>query len=332
MDYQIIISGDIGWSVTAQDIAYQLSQYKDKHVDCKISSLGGSTADALDIYRQFLDHGDVTVYLSGFVASAATIIAMGAKEVKMYDTSLMLIHKCMNLVDAFDYMNEDDINALIADLEKVRDNQNAVNTIVANIYVKKSGKSVDDIKALLTEQKWLLPQEALDWHLVDAVIESEEGTSKHAPVNFVNYLKSQDLPIPEGYFSTLSPSPQEKKTGLLEKCASAIREMFSAHEETKEPTIVMLTDKTNLNALLHVEGVEDKEGSVTLTVEQVTAIESHMQQQSDDLASAQHQVEELQSQLDALKQAPGDKTEEVDDTIEEEVSANEMFNLIKNAL
>ena len=67
MNYQIIIDDYIGdwWLDTDKaSIRRKLESYKGKHVDMKISSLGGSLDDGLDIRQQLLDHGDVTCYLN----------------------------------------------------------------------------------------------------------------------------------------------------------------------------------------------------------------------------------------------------------------------------
>ncbi|MBQ7690481.1 MAG: ATP-dependent Clp protease proteolytic subunit, partial [Muribaculaceae bacterium] len=93
MNYQIIIDDYIGdWlsDTDKQSVRRKLDSYKGKHVDVKISSLGGSLDDGLDIRQQFIDHGDVTAYLHGFVASAATVIAMGAKKIVMGKYALFL--------------------------------------------------------------------------------------------------------------------------------------------------------------------------------------------------------------------------------------------------
>ena len=93
MDYNIIIDDYIGgwWSsVNKQSIRRQLSEHQGEHVDVKISSLGGSLDDGLDIRQQFLDHGDVTVYLHSFVASAATVIAMTLLPI-IYEVSKELL-------------------------------------------------------------------------------------------------------------------------------------------------------------------------------------------------------------------------------------------------
>jgi len=114
----IVIDGPIGqYSFSRQFMRNELSGQSKNPVLIKISSLGGSVDDALNIYYQFIEHGNITAELSAFVASSATLISLGAKTVRMNENSFYLIHKAMNWVDEWGSMNEDEIDALIAKLE-----------------------------------------------------------------------------------------------------------------------------------------------------------------------------------------------------------------------
>lgn len=336
MDYQLIIAGDIGWNVTRSDVQYQLSKLKDQHVDCKIASLGGSVYDALDIYQMFRDHGDVTVYFSGLCASAATIIAMGAKEVKMYDSSLILIHKCLGWVDAWGSFNSDDIDSLIADLRKQQKNQDTIDELVANIYAKKASREVKAIAGLMAENRWLSPTEAKDWNLVDAVLDAPEG-NKTAPQNFVNYLKSQGMPVPQGYRFDKSECQQvADKDGnpapsFIEKCASMLRDLFSCSSAKEDVITMQISDYQNINSTLGVEALEGTEdGVVSMSAEQLQGIEGELSARQTALDAANATIAQLQAQVDALKAAPGDETKEVEDADVDDISALDLFNLVKD--
>ncbi|OFY94732.1 MAG: hypothetical protein A2491_21750 [Bacteroidetes bacterium RIFOXYC12_FULL_35_7] len=96
----IVIDGPIGqYSFSKQFMRNELSGQSKNPILIKISSLGGSVDDALNIYDQFIEHGSVTAELSAFVASSATLISLGAKTVRMNENSFYLIHKAMNWVD-----------------------------------------------------------------------------------------------------------------------------------------------------------------------------------------------------------------------------------------
>ena len=80
-----------------------------------------------------MKHGNVTVYLNGFVASAATIISMGAKTVKASKYSMYLVHKCSNWINEWGTYNADQIQELIDKLKKNKLDNDKVDLIIANM-------------------------------------------------------------------------------------------------------------------------------------------------------------------------------------------------------
>ena len=105
----IVIDGAIGnYSYSKQFIRYELEGNGKNPVLVKISSLGGSVDHALNIYDQFVEHGNVTVELSAFVASSATILSLGANHIRMNENSFYLIHKAALWVDEWGQLNEDE--------------------------------------------------------------------------------------------------------------------------------------------------------------------------------------------------------------------------------
>jgi ATP-dependent protease ClpP protease subunit len=136
----IVIDGPIGqYSFSKQFMRNELAGQSKNPVLIKITSLGGSVDDALNIYDQFIEHGNVTAELSAFVASSATLISLGAKTVRMNENSFYLIHKAMNWVDEWGSMNEDEIDALIAKLETQKQQLAKVTLQLAKMYVQKTG-------------------------------------------------------------------------------------------------------------------------------------------------------------------------------------------------
>src|SRR5690606_31686628 len=137
--HTIVIDGYIGgFGYSKQFVRSQMDGHKKDTVTVKISSLGGSVDHALSIFDQFKEHGNVTAELSAFVASAATLISLGAKKVRMNENSFYLIHKPMNWVDEWDTMNEDDIEALIEKLEKQKKELAKITLQMAKMYVRKT--------------------------------------------------------------------------------------------------------------------------------------------------------------------------------------------------
>ena len=119
MTYNLNIDDYIGrWGYSKQYVRNQLAGLKGKPVNVRISSLGGAVDDGLDIRQQFVDHGNVTAYLYGLVASSATIAALGAKKVCISRYCLFLVHKVSNWVDAWGQYNADQIQQLIDELKE----------------------------------------------------------------------------------------------------------------------------------------------------------------------------------------------------------------------
>ena len=200
MTYNITIDDYIGrWGYSKQYIRNQLSNYKGKPVNVRISSLGGAVDDGLDIRQQFIDHGDVTAYLYGMVASSATILALGAKKVCISKYSMFLIHKVSNWVDAWGNYNADQIEALIEQLKANKLENDKFDLVLANMYANKCKKKIDEILPVLKEGRWLTAQEALDYGFVDEIIEDQENNK----VDFLsansklNVLGLPELPLPE---------------------------------------------------------------------------------------------------------------------------------------
>lgn len=186
MEYNLIIDSHIGpWGYSKNYIRSQMSSYRNKPVSVRISSLGGSVDDALDIRQQFIDHGDVTCYLFGYVASAATILATGAKKTCMSKYAFYLIHKVSNWVDAWGNYNADQIQQLIDDLKANKLENDKMDLVLANLYANKCKKKVDDILPVLKEGRWLTAQEALEYGFIDEIV--EEGSK----LNFDDSMKTK---------------------------------------------------------------------------------------------------------------------------------------------
>ena len=97
--YDLYLTGTVGWSITADYVKYMLDKKQGKPVDVAICSLGGYVDTGLQIYELFKNHGDVNVDFIGMSASAATFMAMGAKNIRMAKNALILIHNSMTWVD-----------------------------------------------------------------------------------------------------------------------------------------------------------------------------------------------------------------------------------------
>ena len=157
MEYKFIISGQIGvafdwWTgqrgTTAKMVRDFLNEHQDEEVDIAVSSPGGYVDAGLEIYQMIKDHGKVNIHILGMTASAATFLTMGAKSVDMVDGSLMLIHNASTAVMEWQSANKEQLDELIAKYQKERDDLNTIDKVIASLYAKKNGKSVEDCMAI----------------------------------------------------------------------------------------------------------------------------------------------------------------------------------------
>ena len=173
--YHIDIDSYIGYPISKGYVKSKLQPLKGKPCAVRINSYGGDVQTALDIRQQFIDHGQVTAYIIGMTASAATILAMGARKVVMSRYALMLVHPCSTAVTNWGYYNKEELAKAIEKLRKAQADLKTLDRVVASIYAAKVGDSnVGKMEALMHEARWIGAEEALRLGLIDEIDPDEE--------------------------------------------------------------------------------------------------------------------------------------------------------------
>lgn len=348
MDYHLYLNTTIGcWNCSKTAVREVLARHKNKPVNVLISSPGGLLDDGLDIMQQFKDHGDVTAYIAGFTASAATVAAMGAKKIVMGKYSFFLVHKCSNFIDAWGSYNADQMQKLIEELEANKKENDKIDVVLAQLYADRCGKPISEILNVLKEGKWLNATEALELGLIDEISadDKKQNLSLADKDRFIN----MGLPIEQLNFGEETPS-----------WFSRFLASFSGkkNEETVPPTAQEDNgDKSNnnstqmkkkFNSVGKVLGKEDfgtaDDGTVAITGDEMQKVEDHVASQESTIADRDAtiakrdaSIAELQQQVENLKKLPGAKDSEIVDDDKDEVlatasSSKEMFNNIKGIL
>lgn len=172
--YDIEIDSYIGYPISKTYIREELARCGNRPVTVRINSYGGDVCTALDIRQQFLDHGDVTCYVFGMTASAATILATGAKKLYMGRHSFMLLHQCSMLVDKWDWLNADELESTIEELKKTCTDLHKLDMCAASLYAKRAGCEPEKMHEVMVDAQWLNADECLGLGLVDAIDEEED--------------------------------------------------------------------------------------------------------------------------------------------------------------
>lgn len=357
MTYQVTIDDYIGrWGFSRQYMRQVLANFKGKHIDMRISSYGGDLGDGLDIRQQLIDHGDVTVYLTGFVASAATVIAMGASRICMSRYAMFLVHKCSNFVDAWGTYNADQMQQLIDDLSANKAENDRIDTVLAQMYAEKCGKKVDEILDVLKEGRWLTAQQALDYGFIDEITE-ESGESKinftpelHRKFDMLNLpVDGIELPQQSGAAASADASAvsaDSEPVSMLKRILNAVERWGKPKEKADDVTTdnnrqTVMNQITKFTAILAAVGIAsfeaDASGSVTLSDEQLQAIEDKLNALVSDVASRDNTIKErdneitgLKAKVENLRNLPGDETSSVEADTEEAMSSEDVFNFVRD--
>lgn len=161
---EILIYEEIGgWGISARRFANDLKALGDiSHIDLRIHSPGGDVFEGMAIYNLLDSHpATVTVHIDGLAASMASVIAMAGDTVLMPENAMMMVHKPWGIQGG----DADEMRRYADLLDKVEDN-------LVSAYVKKTGKSADEIKALLKEETWMGGREAVAAGFADQTTES----------------------------------------------------------------------------------------------------------------------------------------------------------------
>lgn len=125
-----------------------------------INSGGGSVFPASEIYTALRDYaGNVIVKIVGLAASAASVVAMAGKKVLMSPTAQMMIHNVTTYAEG-DYR----------DMEHTAEILKNANDTIANAYRLKSGKTQEELLALMDNETWMTAQKAKELGLIDEIM------------------------------------------------------------------------------------------------------------------------------------------------------------------
>jgi ATP-dependent Clp protease protease subunit len=176
----LTIYDDIGaYGVRAESFIAVLRQQTGE-VEIEISSLGGSVIEGLALFNGMsrwaqTAGNSLTFTVMGVAASIASMLIMvpGAK-VRMPSNTYLMVHKPWASPEG----NADELREIADILDKME-------PALVNAYAKRSGKTDEDIRAMLAAETWLTADEALAAGFVDEVID---------PIEISNSCDKERLP------------------------------------------------------------------------------------------------------------------------------------------
>ncbi|MDC0728559.1 ClpP-like prohead protease/major capsid protein fusion protein [Phytobacter diazotrophicus] len=144
---EIYIYDEIGfWGVTARQFVSDLQALGDvSHINLHINSPGGDVFEGIAIFNALKFHGAaITVHIDGIAASMASVIAMVGNPVIMPENTMMMIHKPWGFAGG-------DAN----DMRDYADLLDKMESVLIPAYAEKTGKSAEEIAAMLEDETWM---------------------------------------------------------------------------------------------------------------------------------------------------------------------------------
>lgn len=159
--------GSSYWEINANDIEEELKNANNKPLNIHINSNGGEVFEGFTIYNLIKGYsGQTTVYVDGLAASIASVIALAGDKVIMNKASMFMIHNASGGC----YGNAEEMKKVVEALEKI-------NSVIKDIYVAKTGLSIEKLTELMDNETFMTPSECLEYGFCDEVID-EEPTSQ----------------------------------------------------------------------------------------------------------------------------------------------------------
>jgi len=165
---QITISGIIGWDSTPDQLRQDLAAANGDDVEFVVSSPGGFVGDGLEMFNLIRNYAGKTVArLSGYAMSMASYLPLAADRIVAEDNAIFMIHNVRGGVfgDHNDILKYGEMTA-------------AMSRMLARAYAKHTGKSLDEIQAMMDKETYLFGQDMVDYGFVHEIISTDEDSDR----------------------------------------------------------------------------------------------------------------------------------------------------------
>ena len=138
-------------------------------IDVYINSSGGSVFAGVEIYSELRQRANVNIFVTGLAASAASIVCQ-AGTCKMSPAATMMIH-CVSTYAAGNAQ----------DMRKAADTLETLDNSIVQAYIEKTGKTKEELLALMQEETWLNVDQAINLGLCEGVWQAAAKPNTPAP-------------------------------------------------------------------------------------------------------------------------------------------------------
>lgn len=256
-----------GWGISARRFTEDLISLGNlSHINLHIHSPGGEVFDGIAIYNQLKNYSaTITVYIDGLAASMASVIAMVGDTVIMPKNAMMMIHKPWGV-------SWGDAN----DMREYADLLDKLENVLIPAYVAKTGKTTEEITAMLEQETWLDGDECVEHGFADKVIE---------PVKAMASLTSKRIEefssMPSAIKNQITPKNTTKPTQQPQPNSSP----------EPQPSVSFADEQTRLNGikdLFAMFGGRHNELMITCLADANCSVEKAREQLLNTIAQQQN--------------------------------------------
>lgn len=234
---EIMLYDDIGaWGISARQFARDLAALGDvSQINLRIHSGGGDVMDGIAMYNILRGHSArVEVYIDGMAASMASVVAMAGDVIYMPANSSMMVHKPWG--------------GQVGDADDMREYADLLDKFEGTLiraYALKTGKSEEEIAALLKKTTWMDGNEAVAAGFADQVLEPIKAAAQLNSKRLEEYTSMpqamRNLMNPRGSTPQQSPTPTPvpvvAQVDPQASVTEAMRAQFQAEEAQRRTGI-----------------------------------------------------------------------------------------------
>ena len=285
----VYLFDEIGaYGVTAQSFINDIKDYKKQSLNLHINCVGGDVFEGMAIYNVLKKRTQkTTIYIEGIAASMGSIIALAGDEVIMSENSLYMIHNAWGGT-----MGE------ASEMRKYADILEKLSNETADIYVKKTGLSIEIVKEMMNKETWMNANEALELGFIDAVSDAVKVAAKIDVSKFKNITSDKVKQT----LNTNLKNPkmtEDLKNWFSSKIDEVIAKVKSNDEviESAESTgnvevEVKLTDEEEVSTKL-----SDFEASIESLKSTISSLEEEINSTKGENETLSNEVSSLQAKL-----------------------------------
>lgn len=154
-------------SLTAKELCQTIAQVDTDEIVLHLNSPGGSMSDGIAIYNALITHpAKVRSVIEGWTGSIATVVALAAEQVAMFDNTMFMIHHPWGVKVG---------NA--AEMRSYADYLDRCSALMQRVYSGRVTKSEEELVAALDAETYFDAVQAAEWGFVDEVLSGQQAAA-----------------------------------------------------------------------------------------------------------------------------------------------------------